>query len=466
MHKASNYRAILRALSAFAAIACMSSWSAPAEAGAVVPYRVLHEFCKGTCIDGSFPAGEHLVLDVSGKLYGTTFNGGRHNAGVIYDVFPKHGGARYFKKVLKPFCYGACNVGQTQAGVIMDTSGNLYGTTASSGSSCGVAYEAVLNGGKYTLKVLHIFGSSGDGCSPTPSALAYNGKESGQLYDGTSPLFGVTLEGGANGRGAVFELIPPAPGRKSWQEKVIYSHCEITGCADGHDPLGNVIEDSAGNLYTASQEAAGGQVFQLTPDGSGGFVKSPVYQSVTHEIFAFLRMTSDGTLYGVTESGGPHGHGTLFTLTPDGGGGYGYSDLHDFCASGTCTDGDEPEAATMDSSGNIWGVTLAGGANPAPQGSPFSGAGVIFEYTAGGSFAVVRNFCAEPNCTDGGAPTSELTTDGAGNFFGVTALGGVPLTPGHAPATANSLWLRAKGSKTPLPPPAGGGGVLYEISVP
>ena len=57
----------------------------------------------------------------------------------------------------------------------------------------------------------------------------------------------------------------------------------------------------------------------------------------------------------------------------------------------------------VDSTGNIWGTAIGGGANAAPQGSPFSGAGVIFEYSSGGSFTVVHNFCGEADCADGGA---------------------------------------------------------------
>jgi len=452
--------AILRVLPALAAAAAaLMLWSAPAQAGAAQSYRVLHDFCKANpCGDGSFPAGDQLLMDVTGKFYGTTFRGGRFDNGTIYEVFPKHGGAKYFKKVLKAFCQiqQGCGVGgKTQSGVIMDTQGNLYGTAPAAGANCGTVYEAVLSGGKYTLNVLHAFASSGgDACDPTSGALAYHGKDAGQLYDGTSPLFGVTLQGGANGDGAVFELLPPKAGRKQWQETVIYSYCQISGCADGSNPTGDVVMDSSDDLYTTAAGAAGGQVFELAPDGSGGFVRQPVYQSATGEQFAFLRITSDGTLYGASSGGGPTNHGTLFKLAPAGGGGFDYTDLHDFCpgGSGHCTDGDVADTVLIDSSGNIWGTTLAGGTNPGPFGSPFPGAGVIFEYTSGGSFAVVHQFCAETNCTDGGTPAEGLVTDGAGHFFGTTALGGV------APSTPTN-------GNAPLPP-AGGGGVLYELSLP
>lgn len=382
-------------------------------------------------------------------------------------MFPKHDGAKYFKKVLKPFCDPPkCGAGGApQSGVIMDTAGNLYGTSQGPGA-CGTAYEAVLSGGKYTLKALHTFTGS-DGCSLTPGALAYQGKESGQLYDGTSPLFGLSFDGGANGRGAIFELTPPKPGRKKWGTTVIYSYCQITGCADGHDPIGNVLMDNAGNLFANADHAAGGSIFYLSPDGTGGFVKNPVWQFSNGESLAYLRIGSDGTLYGTASSGGPTGHGELFKLSPDGGGGYDMTDLHDFCASlPPCTDGDIAATAMVDSHGNIWGTTIGGGANPAPFGSPFTGAGVVFEYSSGGSFAVVHNFCSKANCSDGGAPTSGLVTDGAGNFFGVTGLGGVALESGikASPFAASRFAPGRRGA--PLPPPPGSGGVLYEISLP
>lgn len=471
MSKTSTLPAIARVLSALAAFVFLGIWSAPAEAGAASPYRVLHQFCEDRCNEGALPTVDQLVLDVSGKLYGTTSVEGPHGQGTIYDVFPKNGGASYGTQVLRAFCTAPnhCKAdGRTSAGVIMDTAGNLYGTTPLGQTACGVVYEAVLSAGKYHFKALHEFASSGgDGCRPTAAALSYHGKETGQLYDGTSPLFGVTNAGGANSRGALFEITPPKPGHTKWRERIIYSNCEIFGCADGHDPVGNVIMDGAGNLYTTAHQATGDIVLQLQPDGSGGYFKVPVYKSAAQDVYSFLRIAADGTLYGASGSGGPTGHGSLFKLVPDGSGGFNYTDLHDFCpgGDGTCTDGDEAGPTLMDSSGNIFGVTLGGGSNPAPAGSPFTGAGVIYEYSSGGSFTVVHNFCNETNCTDGSTPSSGLVTDGGGNFFGTTELGGASsFLP--ADSLAQTPAKNSPRGKAPIPPPPPGSGVLYELSLP
>src|SRR5262249_31363214 len=80
-------------------------WSADTQAGTPVNYRVLHTFCATTdCADGALPAGTFLLRDTGGDLFGAAETKGRFNAGTLYELFPKHGGARYFKHVLKAFC--------------------------------------------------------------------------------------------------------------------------------------------------------------------------------------------------------------------------------------------------------------------------------------------------------------------------------------------------------------------------
>ena len=400
-------------------------WSASAQAAPAISYRVIHAFCQTiSCGDGELPAGQALALDPDGNLYGTTPVGGRYGNGTIYQLFPKHGGARYFKHVLKAFCQDTpCPTGGApSSGVIRDTAGNLYGTTpANSETICGTIYEAVPSGGKTELKVLHRFDSSGgDGCDPNFGTLEYQGKDTGQPYDGTSPLFGAADKGGAYGHGAIYQLSPPKPGRKAWQETILYSFCASTGCPDGQAPSSNLVMDASGDLYGATLD---GKVFECRPNG-GFFICSTIWLTTSGEEYGQLAIKSDGTLIGVAPSGGPH-NGTLYSLTPDGSGGFNYALLHDFCAGGgSCSDGVVPGTVLIDATGNIFGVTAGGGANAAPSGSPFPGGGVLFEYSSGGTYSVLHNFCSETNCTDGGTPDEGLVRDGNGNFFGTTALGG------------------------------------------
>ena len=150
--------------------------------------------------------------------------------------------------------------GQTpQAGLVRDSSGNLYGTTASGGSaSSGVVFKINAKG---KITVLHTFNIS-DGSFPR-SDLTLNNKT----------LYGTTLSGGTTGAGTVFRISTSGSGFKT-----LYS---FTGQNDGSNPGSGVIQDLQGNLYlaqgnivkidragnTASYVVAGGAVWiDLGPD--------------------------------------------------------------------------------------------------------------------------------------------------------------------------------------------------------
>jgi hypothetical protein len=401
-------------------------WSAHVQAGAISNYRVLHTFCQATaCADGALASGAP-AMDANGDLFGVTAFGGRFGGGALYELVPKHGGARYFKHVLKEFCDpGYCSgSGEPEAAPVLDVSGNVYGTTTGVKKSCGAVY---MKSAERQLHVLHIFQGT-DGCHPTSGSLVYQGSASGQAYDGVSPLYGVTSDGGANSEGAVYELTPPQPGSNKWGERTIYSFCHISDCADGVQPKGNLVMDANGDLLGGTSD---GLIFELSPDGSGGFDYHGIYVSSTGETYVGFALASDGTtLYGVASSGGgsPAG-GTLFSLA-SGCRACGarqtvqYTLLHTFCSGGgNCVDGNGPDAIVLDSQGDIFGITTSGGANPAPPGEPAVGGGTVFEYTHAGSFLTLYNFCALANCTDGGNPLGGLMMNN-GLLYGTTSAGG------------------------------------------
>jgi uncharacterized repeat protein (TIGR03803 family) len=167
---------------------------------------VLHNFCDITyCIDGSTPQGK-LLMDAAGNLFGTTTIGGegsdctaREGCGVVFER-PSGGGYR----VVYNFCSQAnCTDGTNpQAGVTMDSSGNLLGTTYNGGvnSQGGVAFELTPDG---TESVLVSFCPGGEPCSDGQAPYTP------LLLDGQGDFFGATYLGGANGDyGTVFELRP------------------------------------------------------------------------------------------------------------------------------------------------------------------------------------------------------------------------------------------------------------------
>src|SRR5689334_17801488 len=134
--------------------------------------------------------------------------------------------------------------------VAFDSAGNIYGTTSGGGAyGYGTVFELSPNGnGSWTETVLHSFMlNDPDGSEPS----------GGLVIDSAGDLYGTTPLGGANGRGAVFEL---SPGVSGWTETVLYSFCSQLDCADGGSPSSSLFMDKKGNLF-----GTGGLVFELSP---------------------------------------------------------------------------------------------------------------------------------------------------------------------------------------------------------
>ncbi len=208
--------------------------------------NVLHSF---TGSDGSGPSGT-LLLDSAGNLFGTTTTGGASNTGTVFELSPS--GATWSETVL----YSFLSTGGTQPtqGVVMDASGNVYGTTSSSadGCGCGTVFELTpASGGGWTKTTLHTFNST-DGRAPL-----------GLVLDKAGNLYGLTFVGGSANDGVVFELSPGSGG--TWTETQLHNF----GGADGAGPVGALIFDANGNLYGASAYGGAGNnkgtVFEVTP---------------------------------------------------------------------------------------------------------------------------------------------------------------------------------------------------------
>ncbi|MGH6889928.1 MAG: choice-of-anchor tandem repeat GloVer-containing protein [Rhizomicrobium sp.] len=315
--------------------------------------------------------------------------------------------------VLYNFCTGGqCTDGTNpQAGLIADSSGNLYGTTEFGGSGsdcpyggCGTIF-AVSPKGKE--KVLYSFceqANCTDGLEPL-SALASD--KSGNLY-------GTTLKGGKNNAGTVFELT--ATGAQS----VLYSFCSRNACIDGASPMAGVTIASDGTLYGTTAKGGNnpnygcGVVFALSRKGK---------ETVLHTFGgnsndgcspqAALLRDSGGNLFGTTESTAGGASGTVYELSATGS----YNVLYLFCSQFDCTDGSGPMAPVVeDKAGNLYGTTYGGGQEDK---------GVVFELATNGTETVLYSFCQQANCADGLYPSSGLLMihDGK-HFFGTTEAGG------------------------------------------
>lgn len=273
--------------------------------------------------DGASPLAG--LIDISGRLYGTTYGGGTGNLGTVFKLTPS-GSTGYTESVLYSFQGGKDGAGPW-AGLI-DKKGALYGTTyyggtgncAGSVTGCGTVFRLTRSGNNYIESIVYSFQAGNDGAHP----------EAGLIFDNTGALYGTTASGGPKSDGTVFKLTPAGNG---YAESVLYS---FTGGSDGGNPYAGLI-DVKGVLYGTTWKggASGrGTVFKLTPFASG-YAES-VLHSFTDGIgdgaypYAGL-IDKKGVLYGTTEVGGAFNGGTVFELTPFSASGYTESVLHSFC---------------------------------------------------------------------------------------------------------------------------------------
>lgn len=408
--------------------------SAAIDGASAHTLKTLYSFCARTredvCIDGDSPSFGGLIADSNADLFGVTGDGGdwRHGpGGVVYELVYSPVAAGWHYTVRYRFCAkGNCKDGSLPDGtLIADTSGNLYGITSLGGThNHGVVYKLAPVPGSdlWAETVLYDFcakSACADGALAV-AGLTYFGAASGQPYDGTAPLFGITIGGGANGGGTVFELSPA--GNRLWHENVLHGFCAEAQCTDGQSPRAPLAIDASGNIFGTTNVGGAsdaGVVFELTPQGDKwsatvlhAFCSSPNCTDGVNSA-AGLVMSTSGNLYGTAYSGGARNAGVAFQLMPDGGQSP-YTVLHDFCAARRCADGTQPFGGlAMDASGNLYGTSF--------QDGRFGGGTV---YRIGGDFQVLYDFCRISNCKDGENPASTLAGNGAGQLFGTTNKGG------------------------------------------
>lgn len=350
-------------------------------------YKLLHSFTGGTK-DGSTPYGG--LVDLSGTFYGTTSGGGAHAYGTVFKITSADK-----ESVLYSF-KGPSSDGATPGymNLITDGKGNLYGTTAYGGNGpcksngvsegCGTIFK-ITTAGKETVLYNFQYGPK-DGAGPNGTMVI---DSAGNLY-GTTEGGGNLVSGCLNGEGCgtVFEYTTTG------KEKVLYTFCPdaAANCPDGAGPSGVLVRDASGNLYgtTAGGGAhLGGTVFKVTPNGKETVLYSFCANAdCTDGEGPMGGLALDATtkiLYGTTVAGGTGmcgqesgGGGTLFQIST---GDKNFKVLHSF--NSALGDGCNPWGApVLDTAGNVYGTTLLGD----------TVSGAVFEFSARGNETVLYSF--------------------------------------------------------------------------
>ncbi len=368
---------------------------------------VLYNFCsQPNCSDGASP-WSRLTFDGAGNLYGTTMFGGASGRGTVFELSP-NGSGGWNESVLYSFC-SAPNCtdgwGPSYSYVMLDSVGNLYGTTEAGGANgVGTVFELSPSGTSWNETVLYSFCSVGDyNCTDGTSPL------SGLIMDQAGNLYGTTTYLGASGWGGnPFELSPSGGG---WTYQVIYYQVNYDV---GY--VAALTMDAAGNLFGVNYDT----VFELSPNGNGGWNPTVIHTFCSRpkdgcDAQGTLVLDKAGNLYGTTNLGGAENYGMVYKLSP---GTKGWKEKILYSFNGA-KHGSAPEAAgiVFDEAGNIYGTTLLGGTD---------GAGIVFELVA--PVGTHKNYEEKVlwsfNGTDGSEPVSGLILDRAGNLYGMTQSGG------------------------------------------
>ena len=292
--------------------------------------------------DGYYPWAS-LVMDKKGNLYGTTYQGGANGFGSVFKLTPSG-----TETVLHSFASNGTDGINPYAGLIMDTKGNLYGTTEGGGAhGGGTAFKLTPSGAE---TVLHSFAPTGTGGFSLFSGLIKKGS-----------FYGTTYGGGRNGYGTVFKMT------SSGTETVLYNFCPVPGCADGEFPYAGLVMDKKGNLYGTTLYGGAnnyGTVFEVSAAGTHTVLYSFTGSSTDgYDPFAGLVMDKKGNLYGDSAYASGNSYGVVFELSPgEKGAPWTFKSLHAFeTGSG---DGLAPFGTLiLDTEGNLYGTTVDGGAN-------------------------------------------------------------------------------------------------------
>ncbi|MGO4883215.1 MAG: choice-of-anchor tandem repeat GloVer-containing protein [Bryobacteraceae bacterium] len=360
----------------------------------------LYSFSGGS--DGANPNSSPVALGSGGVLYGTTTGGGTAGLGTVFSLTPPAAaGGAWTEAVLYSFQGAPSDGGNPDSGVAIGENGVLYGTTHYGGpENYGTVFSLTppaSPGGAWTKATVYNFqGGANDGSFPYASVvIAKNGA-----------LYGTTQAGGPSNAGTVFSLKPPASPGGAWTEAVLHS---FTGGADGANPFAGVTRDSAGNLYGATYNggaANAGVVYKVDKAGAETVLYSFAGEADGGNPFGGVIFDSAGNLYGTTSFGGTAaGGGVVYKLDAAGQ----ETVLYSFCALAGCADGATPQAGVIrDSKGNLYGTTWAGGA---------TGYGVVYELSTAGAETLLYNFTGG---ADGGSSLAPVIRDSTGKLYGAT----------------------------------------------
>ncbi len=335
----------------------------------------------------------------------------------VVTVLLSHGASASSTKLLYGFA-GSSDGEYADTDLAVDGSSNIYGTTVQGGTfGTGTVFQVSLSGTNWVHTVLYNFTGGADGGQPYK----------GVTLDSQGNLYGTAVVGGSGGKcpesgcGVVYKLTRSGG---NWIQNVIY---DFTGGNDGYGPGSGLTFDTSGNLYGMTPVGGSygqGVIFQLHPLPSDSWEFNLIHTFTGGNdggtgSAGRLILDAAGSLYGVATVGGAHGKGTAFKLALTSGGSWNFQTIYAF--KGQPDAGFPYGGLAFDAKGNLYGTTYYDGANN--LGSIYQ----LIPLNGAWSEKVLYSF---KGGADGSSSISNVVFDAAGNLYGTTSEGGAACSCG------------------------------------
>ncbi len=328
---------------------------------------------------GSMP--NQIIRDRSGVIFGITQIGGTWNGGALYEL---ESGVE--RTLPLPVQVVAPHFGQ-------DAQGNLY-----------------VCGGVVAQEIYSIYKISSSGTSTLLYTFTNGSNCLGVTADAQGNVYGVS-EGGSVPQGQVFRV------SNTGEFTSLYV---FSGGSDGGSPNSEITLDKKGDVYGTTfygGTGGGGVLFRISPQGSETILHAFI-PATGAQPSAGVTLDADENIYGAAGGEGPNSQGVLYRLSASGV----YQVLYAFL--GGMEGGGPATGAALDAAGDLYGTTYSGGdlsCSPL-RGEGAAGCGVVFEFTASGSYLVLHAFTG--GAEDGAEPSSAPVLDSNGDVYGSTSYGG------------------------------------------